>query len=611
MISLATGDQDRAEAVIAAAVEQAGHRGVRLPDDLLIWSLETAPGRCLQRRSVGDGSVPLARLRGEPQELSEVLEAATPTNQRRVNGLHVTPAWLADKLVALALEGIAAPSGGAAGGIARPDPTFCDPACGGGAFVLAAARALHLRGVSRRDVVRRCLWGADIDPVGLAAAEAALTIWAGVRPPVGRFVVGDTLKSGAGLWPDAPRAGFDAVVGNPPFLNQLATATARSTTERQLLRERFGGAVRPYTDTAWLFLLAGCELARCGGRVALIQPLSLVAARDAAAVRSTLDRRADLRQLWVQDGSCFSAHVRVCCPVLEVRSSADTTPSGSPAARVSSWADRLADAAGVPRVDVRSSTLLSDRAEVAAGFRDEYYGLVPLVREASNGVALRDAADEPVEQPGGVVRPLITAGVLDWARSAWGDRPSRFARRQWLAPVVDTSRVPLAEPRGKAEARAAAWLARTAIPKVVVATQTRVTEAAVDESGAWVPSVPTLAVLPHRRDDLWLLAAAIASPTATAWLSRRAPGTALSAHALRITARDLAALPLPDDLVAWRAAAEALRAYAAAPVTLVASPEPVSERDGQLEIYCDSIARAYNAPRSLEVWWRDRGGPQP
>lgn len=602
---MAVADQQRAGAVLAAARHLAARRGVSLPDDLRIWSLTSGGGSASADGTGPDVDAP-SSAPAEAAALPRLLEAATSAAIKRENGLYVTPAWLADELVARALDDSAA--------------AICDPACGGGAFLLAAARALHARGVSRRDVVQRCLWGADIDPVGLATAELALTLWAGVKPRHGRLLVGDALVHGVGVWPDAPAAGFDAVVGNPPFLNQLSAATARSARQHQLMRQRFGEAVRAYSDAAGLFLLAGCQLVRPGGRVALVQPLSLIAARDASGIRAALDAQADLRHLWVPERPGFAANVRVCCVVLQIRVPGKARPVAGPtppkAAGVvsqrrkpaggSRWADRLADAIGVPRVAVPQVVTLADRAELTAGFRDEYYGLVPLVREAGDAgePGLGEELGGDLEGRGsGGARQLVTAGVIDWGRSAWGQRPSRFARRRWTAPVIDPTRAPLSWPDGKVEAKAAKWLSRTAVPKVVVATQTLVVEAAVDVSGAWVPSVPALAVLPRECADLWLLAAAIASPTATVWLLRRAPGTALATRALRVAAGDLAALPLPTNLGAWRSAAEALRAYAAS--TAATERDPIATSTA-FEAYCVAIAQAYDVPRRIEVWWRER-----
>jgi hypothetical protein len=569
MATVSAADRRRAQLVAEAVLADASAAGLSLPPDLALWDL------------AGWGSAPPAgavvpRAGGV---LADVLEDATPDAQRRVNGLHVTPAWLADDLVRRTLDGLAVPPGQVA---------LCDPACGGGAFLLAGARALHARGMPRATVVRELVWGADVDPVGLATAEAALALWAGEAPPPGRLVVGDALVGGGPLWPDRPVAGFAAVVGNPPFLNQLGRATTRTAADAERLRARFGEAVQPYTDAAWLFLLLACELVRPGGRVALVEPLSLVAARDARAVRSALHGRARLCDLWVDDGRSFAASVKVCAPVLEVGGGEGGGEGAGDPDRA--WADRLADATGVPAVRLSSASLVGDNAEVVAGFRDEYYGLVPLVREAEAeaGSAIDDAG------------ALVTAGALDWGRNRWSERTTRFAKRSWRAPVVDLARFARLEPDERTPIVRAGvrWVERNRRPKVVVASQTRVVEAAVDERGTWVPSVPVLAVVPldPDPDELWRLAAAVAAPAATAWLFRRAPGTALGRGALKVAAGDLSALPLPPeaDGEAWAAAAAALRTWTRTPSAAA------------FDAYVDAATAMYDSPPALVAWWRGR-----
>jgi N-6 DNA Methylase len=546
-------ERERAHAVAAAAVRLARATGRRLPDDLRLWTL--AGGR----PEVDDAVAGTAVASGA--DLAAALEAATGAEQRRATGLHVTPRWLADRLVARALEGIGA----------TPAVTVCDPACGGGAFLVAAARRLHHRGADRRRVVRHLLWGADIDPVGLAVAEAALALWAGEAPPPGRLAVADVLADGAAVWPDRPTGGFDVVVGNPPFQNQLGRATARKPDQQARLRERYGPAVRAYTDAAWLFLLAGCDLARPGGRVALVEPQSLVGARDAAAVRSAVDERARLLDMWVDERPVFAASVRVCAPVLEVCPQRRCD-------RPNAWSERFTDAVGIPQVRTTSTHTLGDLASVIAGFRDEYYGLVDLVREHAAG---EDA-----------VSPLVTSGLIDWLGCSWGRRPARFAKRTWRAPVVDLAELERAG--GHAVRR---WVARTRVPKLVVAAQTRVVEPAVDPEGSWVPSVPVVSVAPHDPGDVWRLAAAVASPAATAWLLARAPGTALARGALKVAAPDLLALPLPSDRSAWDDAAAALRALSTGP------PSPAAR-----DRYLDAAAAAYATRPPLTAWWRGRAG---
>src|SRR5204863_4777011 len=68
--------------------------------------------------------------------------------------------------------------------------------------------------------------------------------------------------------------------------------------------------------TAFLFVLAALGLVRDGGVVALIQPQSIAAARDAAGIRAEVQRRAAIGGLWTCDEPLFEAAVRVCAPVL-------------------------------------------------------------------------------------------------------------------------------------------------------------------------------------------------------------------------------------------------------------------------------------------------------
>lgn len=608
------GEGARAAQVAAAVVQAASTAGVALGDELLIWSL--SGGRPAAPPAVGEGSLGGGGGDGGPSRrdaadaLGRALEIATADDRRRAQGLHVTPRWLADHLVALAVPpaatavgpdrvatrsaGAVLPAGAAA---ARAAPAVCDPACGGGAFLLAVARRLHARGIARREVVRDLLWGADVDPVGLAAAEAALALWAGEAPPPGRLVVADPLVAGPGAWPDAPPRGFDAVVGNPPFQSQLGRATARSGPDRHRLRQRFGPAVRAYTDTAWLFLLLGCELARPNGRVVLVQPQSVVAARDADAVRAAVRDVAVLRDLWVDGGRVFDAAVRVCAPVLERRPApvgagatnrtTDAPGAPDPGPRTGAtagdatddrWARLWARAVELPEVRLPPGPALGERAAVVAGFRDQYYGLVGAVREVA-----------PSDHPDAAA-PLVTSGAIDWAACAWGRRPVRYAKRRWRAPVVDLARLAGAPPAARR------WIERTRVPKLVVATQTRVVEAAVDAQGTWVPSVPALAVVPHDTGDLWRLAAAVLSPAASAWLARRGAGTGLDRGSLKVAGPDLAALPLPVEARRWDAAAAALERYVAAP-----GPDA-------LAAYLEAAARAYGTPAEVSAWWRGLSG---
>jgi hypothetical protein len=553
------------------AVGLAKAAGVALPEELRLWGL--AGGR--------PSAAPMEA--GDPgQRLGEALEGGLTTDQRR-RGAHYTPPPVADRVVELALDGHPA------------RPRVVDPACGGGALLLAAARRLAAEGLDPATIAEDLLWGADIDPLAAAVTEAAVALWSGgVAPAPGHLVVADTLGDGLGAWPSPPSGGFDVVVGNPPFQGQLIRTTTRTSEESGRLRARFGIAVAPYVDTAALFLLVGSELARPGGRMALVQPQSVIASRDARGVRELLAGRARLVDLWAPPGHLFHARVHVCVPVLEIIASElddaatalEDAPGrgrvGHPAVparppgeaigvdgRDDHWAGRWAEARGIPAVSLGEHGTLADLATAHAGFRDEYYGLVGHVREAGEGTET----------------PLITSGLIDVGRSLWGERPARFAKHTWERPEVDLVSLRAADPR------VSGWVDGLRRPKVVVASQTRVVEAAIDRRGRWVPSTPVVSVVPIGAGDLAAVAAVLCAPPVSAWAARRAAATALSSGAMRVSASLLLSVPLPSDRAAWD---EAARAF-------------VSE---DLAAYAEAATAMFQLPRrqaaAVLAWWRDQ-----
>ncbi len=509
--------------------------GIELPDSLALWRL------------AGGRPVAPARHSSDPgRELGDALESALSDGERK-RGAHYTPAALADRVAAMALDG------------APARPTVVDPACGGGALLVAAGARLVDAGVPRRVAARDLLWGADIDPLAAAVTEAAIALWsAGTAPAPHHVVAADLLAQGRDAWPDAPAAGFDAVVANPPFQAQLARSTARSQSSARALRARFGDVVTPYLDTAALFLLCSTALLRGGGTVAIVLPQSVAAARDAAPVRAALAREHSLRDLWVPDAPAFGAKVHVCVAAV-VRGQPERGPG---------WSARLASARGVPDVELAGTATVGELATVAAGFRDEYYGLVGHV----------------VEGDADAVAPLVTSGVIGVGSSAWGSAPTRFAKRRWVRPTVDLASLQAGDPR------TAAWVRRLRRPKVVVASQTRVVEAAADHAGTWVPSTPVVSVIPHDPADVDRLAALLCAPPVSAWAARRQAGTALSPAAMRITGVLLGAVPLPEDRVAWDHAAERLAA---------------GDLDGFATAATAMFAIGGDAAADLERWWAD------
>jgi hypothetical protein len=194
----------------------------------------------------------------------------------------------------------------------------------------------------------------------------------------------------------------------------------------------------------------------------------------------------------------------------------------------------------VPQCRPAGKGTVADLAVATAGFRDEYYGLAPHVGEADAGVEHKTI--------------LVTSGLIEPARSAWGRREVRFAGRGWTAPVVDLDGLRQRTPR------VARWVEARLRPKLLVATQSTVLEAVADPEGNWVPSVPVVSVEPHDVADLWRLLAILISPVATAWALERYGGAGLSASALKLSAKQLLCIPLPCRYDLWEAASRSCRA---------------------------------------------------
>jgi SAM-dependent methyltransferase len=488
---------------------------------------------------------------------------------RKRRGAWYTPPWLVEHV----LDQVVAHRPRRPG--ANGELTVLDPACGDGRFLAAAARrwpGAHLVGI-------------DIDDGAIASARASLGAGA-------ELAVGDALTSDWG----ARR--FDVVVGNPPFLNQLAALTTRGR------RSSLGGG--PYADAAAEFLALAVHLARTdGGCVGLLQPLSMLAARDTAALRDRVLELADVTWCWWSPSSVFpEAEVRTCAIGL-VRGGGPDRLAGSPTRgitrmlgqppverqslaaerlrRGATWSALVADSSEVPpldgvRLDQGGATLV-DLAVTTADFRDQYYGLVGAVEEAVAGRAT-------------AMPRLVTSGAIDAAHCHWGSRPVTFARRRFDAPVVDLTRLSPAMVR---------WAERRLVPKVLVASQTAVIEAVVDEAGTWLPSVPVVSVVPRPGGDLWRLAAILSNPVTSAWAAHGVAGSGLSGSALRIGAPLVSAVPLP-------------------PATGEAHVERATRalRRGDLVACGEAMLLAYGVSRArdreaLLEWWRRRavgGGAQ-
>lgn len=368
-----------------------------------------------------------------------------------------------------------------------------DPACGDGRFLDAVRVGLHLDGFAVHAT------GCDVDADALGA----------ISHPGTRTVHADALTRD---WGDEH---FDIVIGNPPFLSQMAAATSRGGSSRH------GGG--PYANAAAEFLALAIRLGDpAGSAIGLVLPQSILGSRDAGPVRAQVDALAEHTWSWWQrdQRGLFDAAVHVCA--LGFR-----RPRGGDGEQARAWTEVVTSTLGIPTIDpaaIARAGTIADRADLSANFRDEYYALVP---------AVGDDHDGP---------PFVTSGLIDPGRSWWGERPVTFAKQRFAHPRVDLARL---------GGRFPAWARRKLVPKVLVANQTTLVEAVGDVEGAWLPGVPITTVTPRADDPdpvrtVREIEAILTSPVASAWCWRVGGGTGLSATAVRLTPAILGQVPWPS-----------------------------------------------------------------
>jgi adenine-specific DNA-methyltransferase len=207
---------------------------------------------------------------GQVWALAERHRARLPEKMRSALGIFYTPPNVADRL----LDDLEA-----AGARYDGSQVFCDPACGGGAFLLPIARRIARRlprSQHAAHALARCLIGIDVDAGGLAITRAALDALA--RESFGdvpRWNLRNDNTLRLAVEGRLPRA--DVVVGNPPF------GRVRLNDDE---RTHFAGSIKGHANLYGLFVDVG--LAISNGLVGLVMPTSWLAGDYFSALRKLL-----------------------------------------------------------------------------------------------------------------------------------------------------------------------------------------------------------------------------------------------------------------------------------------------------------------------------------
>jgi adenine-specific DNA-methyltransferase len=237
----------------------------------------------------------VAMPRRQQRYSSPACQPALPRDTRRATGVYYTPPEIVRWIVDLTLGPLLGAN------LQRP-LQILDPACGAGEFLVEAQRYVHGRRGGSATAADR-LQGMDIDASAVISAQQRLSDFDRAFP-VKNIRVADALDDDL-LSP----AVFDAIVGNPPYVNIRQLAKSLPFERIKQLRKRFQTA-RGNFDLYVLFIERAIELLRPGGRCGLIVPNKWATLDYARPCRELLLEHTSIEQIIdLSEAKAFDAAV--------------------------------------------------------------------------------------------------------------------------------------------------------------------------------------------------------------------------------------------------------------------------------------------------------------
>ncbi|MFV1968245.1 MAG: Eco57I restriction-modification methylase domain-containing protein [Pirellulaceae bacterium] len=473
-------------------------------------------------------------------------------------------------------------------------PRVLDPACGDGAFLTEAYRFLLERNGKRsiaspkqgrrrdrtrdvgHDIVLKRIFGVDIDGAALAMArERLLRITSDVaenpdgsssspntarwkRVLRGQLRQGDALLDAEDLargpmpfeepqrpfsWHRefgdvfrSPSNGFDAIIGNPPYVNIRRLTRSRGAAVKRYLRERYDCARGAY-DLYVLFLEKAFQLLRPGGRCGMVVPNKIAAADYARACRSLLLQRASIQEILdVSEMHAFpDAGVYPYVVIWRKQEPA-------PAHRVSFYRARTPGSLSraTPTLRIRQATLcaktgfpLEPSLDVESRVLTRPLEKTADLHSGTTGFVAQQVAQSLAEREdfgGNDCFDFIVSGNIDRYQIRRGD--VRYMKRVYRRPVLAADCDLLSSNKRQ--------LFRG--PKIVVAGMTRRLEAAWDAGGLSLGVQVYAAAQPQ--EDPWFVLGVLNSKLISHLFRLRFPAKHLAGGYLSINKGQLAQLPM-------------------------------------------------------------------
>jgi adenine-specific DNA-methyltransferase len=461
-----------------------------------------------------------------------VFEPNVTAGARKLRGIYYTPPEIVRRIVDLTLG----PR------IQRQSQTaramrILDPSCGAGEFLVAAYQ--QVRESLSVEKARTSVWGIDVDA---AAVEVARSRLLALDPefPTSQVIVSDTLTTR-----NLAAESFDAIIGNPPYVNIRQLAKTLSAQQIESLRQTYSAA-RGNFDLYVLFVERAIKLLRPGGGCGFIIPSKWATLEYARQCRrlllsqTTIEHVIDLSNSHVFAAASVYPHILVFKKVSAKPSHAIQFAGYDDREAVAVLQASLSDEAlqFSPPLDVESriaTAPLASVATIACGTTG--YAAQTISRRIVDAAGIDQAAEQQAAD-------FITSGNIDRYHIQLGN--VRYLNRRYVRP-----RLPLNVPELTSVKQR---LFKS--PKIVVAGMSRRLEAAWDSDGLAL-GVQVFAVSDFRVDPYYLLAVLnsrlLSYLFATRYAAKRLGGGYLAINKGQLVRLPIRLVPADDHADAHRA----------------------------------------------------------
>ncbi|NKC31596.1 Eco57I restriction-modification methylase domain-containing protein [Falsiroseomonas selenitidurans] len=336
------------------------------------------------------------------------------------------------------------------------------------------------------------------------------------------------------------RKGFDAIIGNPPYVNAVVQSDVDGTGNlKKFLTVHFESAKGSY-DLYILFFEQAIRICSKEGIVGFIVPNKILSAEYAETLRGIFVRDAEIQS--ISDYSSvkvFSASVYPIILVLRLsKTAADSsievmqkcprrpvTQSAFVNAPSYLWAFILTDFAEIVEAALGETTPLGTLATVSgAATVSEAYEMIPAIKEL-----------DAEEIPAGYCKFVVSGNIRPF-RTTWDGSPVQYLKSRYTKPIANLSKIP--------DGRRAQAIKQ----KIIISGMAKRPVAAHDAMGEYLSGKSTVIIYdPTESINLSTITAILNSKIGALIYFGLYSGLALSGGYLRFGPPQISAFPIPKE----------------------------------------------------------------